>query len=111
MTPRPALAVALLALAALYAFWFGRGAEWFAVAFFALPPLLLAVAAWRGARTAGFWAGLLALLWFSHGVMTAWAHADERSFAWLEIALAVAIVALASQRGLRARFGRKKEAE
>lgn len=111
MSRRPALAAASFALAALYAIWFARTAEWFAVAFFALPPLLLAVAAWRGWRNAGFWAGVLALLWFSHGVMVAWTRPGERGLAWLEIALAVAIVVLASQRGLRARFGRKKPAE
>jgi len=104
---RPALACALLALSALYALWFGRGAEWFAVAVFALPPLALAIAAWRGWRNAGFWAGVLALLWFSHGIMVAWTRLPERSYAWVEIVLAVAIVVLANWAGLRARFGRK----
>lgn len=102
---RPALACVLLALSALYALWFGRSGEWIAVAVFALPPLLLALAAWFGWRNAGFWAGVLALLWFSHGVMAAWTQPAERGYAWLEIVLAVAVVAIANLAGLRARFG------
>lgn len=108
---RPALAILLLALAALYAVWFARGAEWFAVAFFALPPLLLAIAAGRGGRQASYWAGVLALLWFSHGVMVAWSRPPERGYAWLAIVLAVAIVIIANLPGLHAKFGRKKTAE
>lgn len=101
------LAVALIALAALYVFWFLRGGEMFAAAFFGLPPFLLAIGALRGARRAGFWAGVLALLWFSHGVMVAWSRPPERAWAWAEIVLALMVVALASQAGLRARFGRR----
>ena len=101
------LALALLALAALYAVWFGRSAEWFAVAFFALPPFALAISAWRGWRNAGFWSGVLALLWFSHGVMVAWSRPDERGFALLAVLLAVAIIIAGNQAGLRARFGKR----
>lgn len=103
------LAVALFALAALYVVWFCRQAEWFAVLVFAAPPLGLALALWRGAgaRT-GFWAGVLALLWFSHGVMVAWTRPSERLFALVEIALSLAIVLAASITGLRARFSRRR---
>lgn len=100
------LCAALFALVAVYGLWFGRDAQWFALAVFALPALWLGVALLRdgGARTA-FWAGVLALAWFSHGVMVAWTRAPERWFACAEIALAVAIVLAASMAGLRARFG------
>ena len=56
--------VALLALAGLFVGWFhdDRHAA-AALLVFALPPLLLAVPAWRGGRRAGFWAGVLALFW------------------------------------------------
>ena len=49
MTPLRLLALALLALAALYAAWFWH--DRYAIAallVFALPPLLLGVPAWRG---------------------------------------------------------------
>jgi uncharacterized membrane protein len=103
---RRLLLLALLVLVMLYALWFGQRAEWFAVAVFAIPPLWLAVALLRGGgpRT-GFWAGVLALAWFSHGVMVAWTRPPERVFALGEVALAVAIVLAASLTGLRARFG------
>lgn len=103
------LAGALLALAVLYFAWFGRRpAPWAELVVFALPPLLLAAAlAWPRLRAhAGFWAGVLALAWFSHGVMVAWTRIAERGYALLEIALALLVVFTASMPGLRARFGR-----
>ena len=56
---------------------------------------------------AGFWASVLALAWFCHGVMIAWSSPDERVLALLETALAVVIVFAASWPGLHARFGRR----
>ena len=70
--------------------------------------LALAAGVLRGVRVASFWAGVLALAWFSHGVMVAWSRPPERGFALAEIALALVIVFAASLPGLRARFGRKK---
>ena len=108
MNRRP-LALALLALAVLYALWFARDKHLLAAMLvFALPPALLALAAWRGWPRAGFVAGVFALLWFSHGVMTAWAQAGQRGFALVEIALSLAIVYAASIGGIRARFGKRK---
>ena len=103
---RRPLALALALLALLFALWFGPGAQWTALVVFAVPPLWLAIALLRGggART-GFWAGVLALAWFSHGVMVAWTRPPERMFALCEVALAIAIVLAASLTGLRARFG------
>jgi uncharacterized membrane protein len=106
MKQRPVLAMILLALAALFVFWFRH--EAFALALFALPPLWLAAAAWLGRARAGFWAGVWALMWFSHGVMVAWTRPAERGQAWLEITLALLVVTVASHAGLRARFGRRK---
>ena len=71
-----------------------------------LPPSLLAVAAWRGGRRAGFWPGVLALFWFSHGVMVAWTRPGEALFAWLEIVLSLLVVGAVSWAGLQARLGR-----
>ncbi len=109
MTPaRRILRLALLGLVLSYGVWFARDAQWVALGVFALPPLLLALAVPRAGAHAGFWAGLMALLWFSHGVMVTWTRPPERVFALVEVALAVAVVFAASVPGLRARFGRKE---
>lgn len=104
------LATALALLALLYLAWFhGDRHAAGALLVFALPPLLLAIPCWRGGRRAAFWAGVLALFWFSHGVMTAWAHRDQALYAWAEIGLSLVVVATSSWPGLRARFaGRRR---
>ena len=97
------LSASLLALAALYAVLYHddrhRLAAWLV---FVVPPLLLALAVPRVAR-AGFWAGVLALFWFSHGVMSAWTEAAQRPWHVLEIALALLVIGAVSGPGLRAR--------
>lgn len=113
MTPaRRLLRVALLGLVLLYGAWFGGTrftgtSQWAALAVFALPPLLLALMLPRHGARAGFWAGVLALLWFSHGVMVAWTRAPERWQALAEVALALVVVLAASIPGLRSRFAKK----
>ena len=103
------LLAALIALALLYGFWFARAPqEWVALVVFGLPPALCALAVWRRARTAGLWSAVLALAWFSHGVLIAWIRPEERVPAWTELALAVVVVFAASVPGLRARFSRKR---
>ena len=107
MNSRRLLALALVALAALYGLWFGRGEHALAtLPVLVSPPLLLAVAAWRGWPRAGFVAGVFALLWFSHGVMLAWSEPAQRVFACIEIALALVVVYASSIDGIRARFGK-----
>ena len=104
---RRLLAALLLALAALFAAWFAGDARYLqALAVFALPPLLLAAGVLARRRTAAFWASVLALGWFCHGVMLAWERADGRAWALGEIALALGIVFAASWPALRARSGR-----
>lgn len=107
MNARAALACALLALCALYLAWFLGEGDPFAAAVFALPPLLLAgLLRWR-ARGATFWSGVLALAWFSHGVMVAWSRPPERGFALAAVALALAVVLAGNLPALRQRFGRR----
>lgn len=106
MSPRIGLCASLCALVLLYAAWFGYDRQWVALAIFALPPLWLLRAGLHGKARTGFWAGVLALAWFSHGIMVAWTRTPERSLATIEIALSLAIVVFASLPGLRARFGR-----
>lgn len=106
---RRALAVLLLALAVLFAAWFAGDPRYLqALTVFALPPLLLAIGVLARRRTAPFWAGVLALAWFSHGVMLAWERADGRAYALGEIALALAIIAATSWPAMAARFGKRR---
>jgi uncharacterized membrane protein len=105
---RRILIAALIVLAGLYLLWFSATPHpWAALAVFTVPPAALAMAALRGWRQAGFWAGVLALAWFSHGVMVAWTRAPERLFATAEIMLALVVVFAASAPGLRARFSKR----
>jgi len=106
---RRVLIVALIALTGLYLMWFsGTASPWAALLVFALPPAALAMTALSGWRHAGFWAGVLALVWFSHGVMVTWTRAPERVFATIEIVLALVVVFAASIPGMRARFSKPK---
>ena len=103
---RIALVASLVLLTLLYAFWFFPR-EPVALAIFGLPPAVLALAVRRAGARPAFFAGVLALLWFSHGVMVAWTRPPERLFALLEIVLSLVIIALASVPGLRARFAKR----
>ena len=103
------LALALALLAGLYAWWFRADRHLLAVALvFVAPPVLLLLGVLAQRAVARFWAGVLALFWFSHGVMSAWSHRDTALYAWIEIVLALLIVALVSIPGMRARFAAKK---
>ncbi len=109
MTSKRLLMFALLALAVLFGLWFVRGPHALAaLVVLVLPPLLLAIAAWRGWARAGFVAGVFALLWFSHGVMLAWSEPGQRAFALVEVLLALVVVYASSIDGMRARFGKAR---
>lgn len=106
---RIALIAALLGLVALYAAWFRDDPHRIAaLVVFALPPLLLALGALARRRTAPFWAGVFALAWFSHGVMSAWTHPETRAFALIEVALALVVVFAANASGLRGRLAKRR---
>lgn len=111
MSPRAqkwTLATVLLALAAVFAAWFAHDRHWLASQLvFTAPPLLLALGVVTGRGKAMFWAGVLALFWFSHGVMSAWSHPETAHFAWLELLLALAVIGISSAPGLRRRFSKR----
>lgn len=108
MNARTCLALALCALALLYAGWFfWRGGDVTTLAVLVLPPALLVALLRFRPRTAEFWSGVLALAWFSHGVMVAWSRPAERGYALAEVALALLVVFAANFTALRARFGRR----
>lgn len=99
--------LALLALSALFVTWFGRQDDTVAVVVFGLPPLLFAFGVRAGLPRAPFWAAVVALMWFSHGIMVAWSRPAELGWALAEVALSLVVVFAASLPGLRARFGRR----
>jgi uncharacterized membrane protein len=106
------LAPALLALGALYVAWFGRAPDVAAPLVFGVPSLLLGALALfsrRRAHVVRFWSGVLALAWFSHGVMVAWSRPPERAYAIAEIVLALLVIYAANADAVRARFARRRE--
>ena len=108
---RIVLALSLFALSVLFSLWFHDSKlRIAALAFFTAPPLLLLVGVLRGSAKASFWAGVLGLFWFSHGVMEAYTLVAERAYALTEVVLAIAIVVASSWPGVSARFGKKKAA-
>ena len=109
MSARQWLMLGLAGLMILYGAWFAVEGLWALFTVFALPPLLLLLAALSGSRTAPLWASVLALLWFSHGVMEAWAAPQHRELALIETALALLVIFSASLPGLRARFAKRRE--
>lgn len=106
---RVVLAATLFALAVLFSLWFHESKlRIAAMVFFTLPPLLLLVGVLRGNAKAAFWAGVLGLFWFCHGVMEAYTLVADRAYALAEVVLAIIIVIASSWPGVSARFGRKK---
>lgn len=104
MNPSRALALTLFALALLYAAWPVANTDMrHAVLAIAALPAALGVAALLGWKRSGFTAGVLALLWFSHGVMTLWSTSAERVPATLETLLALVVIYAACLPGIRAR--------
>ncbi|MFT4257040.1 MAG: DUF2069 domain-containing protein [Pseudoxanthomonas sp.] len=105
---RRILVSTLLTLAALYALWLHDDRHLLASGLvFVAPPLLLAIATLFGAKRAPFWAGVLALAWFCHGVMAAWSRPAETGFALGAVALSLLAVLASNWPGLRARFGKR----
>ncbi|MBN7137562.1 hypothetical protein A7A76_22950 [Lysobacter enzymogenes] len=104
------LLASLVALSALFALWYLLpGKHWLAgLTVFVLPPALLAAGVAVRSRLAAYWAGVLALFWFCHGVMLAWSSPGERLYAWIELALALAVIFSANLAGMKARLGRKR---
>jgi uncharacterized membrane protein len=103
------------ALVALQFLWHGwlappRSLGW-AIAGLASLPLLaaLAVLLFRG-RNANTEAGIIALLYFVHGITEAWADRSVWPLGLAEAGLALWVVVASSWDGMRARFARKAPA-
>lgn len=114
MSARPAgmkLGAVLLLLAGLYLAWLTGGRHTGAVlAVFVAPPVLLGVASLMGWRQAGYWSSVLALGWFSHGVMRAWTDAPGLLQPLAAIVLSLAIIAIGSGPAARARLAARRAA-
>jgi uncharacterized membrane protein len=117
MSPAARLAaVAILGLFALQLAWHGwlkppvHAAPWVMAGVFALPILPAVVLLALRHRRAEFWGALAALLYFSHGVMVAWAQPGVLGLALAEVALSAVLVVAASWDGMRARFARGRGA-
>jgi uncharacterized membrane protein len=80
------------------------GGPWLATAF-SLPLLLTAVGMLVRRRSARFWAGVLALLYFCHGITEAWTLPSARFLGLGESALAVLVIVASCWDGMRTRFG------
>lgn len=82
----------LLLLMPAWIFWLGPapgGSRWLLLAL-AMAPLLLPLAGLLGGRPYTYaWSGFVALLYFIHGVVEAWADSSVRPLALLEVVLAV----------------------
>lgn len=101
-----ALSAALLLLQPAWYLWLSPPAvlpPLLATVLMALPIVPALVLGLLGRPSAGFWAGVAALFYFSHGVMEAWSHPAAALPAWIETLLATALVFAASWRGLQAR--------
>ena len=107
-------AAAIVGLFALQLAWHGwlappaRSAPWAMALFFALPILPALVLVLLRHRRAGFWGALAALVYFSHGVMAAWATPGVRGLALAQVALSAVLVVAASWDGMRGRFARRR---
>lgn len=100
------LVLALLGLQPVWYLWLAAPQvlpPLFATVLMMLPILPAALLLLLRRPSAGLWAGIAALFYFSHGVMEAWANPEVRGLALLETALALALVFTVSWPGLKAR--------
>jgi uncharacterized membrane protein len=80
----------------------------FVVVVMSLPILPAVLLALFRRPSAGFWGGVAALLYFSHGVMELWSNPAVTALAWVETLLSVGMVVAASWRGLQARAAARR---
>jgi uncharacterized membrane protein len=80
----------------------------FVVVVMSLPILPAVLLALFRRPSAGFWGGVAALLYFSHGVMELWSNPAVTALAWVETLLSVGLVVAASWRGLQARAAARR---
>ena len=115
MTAERVGAAAWIALVALQFAWYlvmdppTAGSPWLALAL-TIPPWLLPLAALgRGIRRALFWAGVVALVFFCHGIVAAWTTPAARVPAMLESVLCALLIGASGWCGVRDRRRRRQD--
>jgi uncharacterized membrane protein len=102
---------ALLALQWLWSWAAGAHAHlsfWVQPSLFSLPLLPPAIAFLLGRPRAPLWAGIVALLYFCHGI--AELRVGDGAWPWLEIALSLAMVLAAGWPGLATKLAKRRTA-
>jgi uncharacterized membrane protein len=104
-------ALGIVALFALQFLWHGLllPSGWLIAGLYALPILPAVVLLLLGHRRAAYWGAVAALLYFSHGVMEAWANPEARLLALTEVALSVWLIVAYGWDGLQARIAKRKQ--
>ena len=97
--------IALFALALTY--WYGMRPDMGAVLVFAVPALLMSVLVFLRWAPANLLAGVLALGWFSQGVMQAYVEPSDRVWSLMVALLSVIIVLSVSWVGLKVRKAKR----
>ena len=81
---------------------------WAVALLFSLP-LLPSILLWLiRHHQAGFWGSFVALGYFSHGVMEAWANPSARWLGLLQAILSTALIVATSWDGMKARFAKPR---
>jgi len=103
-------ALGIVALFALQFFWHGLllPSGWLIAALYALPILPAVALLLFRHRRAAYWGAVAALLYFSHGVMEAWADPAARPLALTETTLSVWLIVAYGWDGLQARMAKRK---
>jgi uncharacterized membrane protein len=104
-------ALGIVALFALQFLWHGLllPVGWLIAGLYSLPILPAVVLLLLGHRRAAYWGAVAALLYFSHGVMEAWANPEARLLALTEVALSVWLIVAYGWDGLQARIAKRKQ--
>jgi uncharacterized membrane protein len=102
-------ALGIVALFALQFLWHAilLPSGWLIAGLYALPILPAVILLLLRHRRAAYWGAVAALLYFSHGVMEAWADPDARPLALAEAALSVWLIFAYGWDGLQARLARR----
>ena len=105
-------ALGIVALFALQFLWHAIAlpSGWLIAGLYALPILPAVILLLLRHRRAAYWGAVAALLYFSHGVMEAWANPAARLLALAETALSIWLIVAYGWDGLQARMAKRKSA-